>query len=186
MYIGDLLNETEGSINDRPMQAASLIKLYIMGAVYENYSTLIQTYGQSTIDSYLHSMITVSDNDAANALTRYLGGGDAALGMASVNSFCQNHGYINTSMGRMLLQSNELGDNYTSVTDCGHFLQAVYDGDTEEYPYADSMLSLLSAQTRRNKIPAQLPEEASVANKPESFPMWKMTRRLYMMHSMIW
>ena len=63
------------------MQAASLIKLYIMGAVYENYDQITGQYGRDSVDSNLYSMITVSDNDAANTLTTYLGGGDSAAGM---------------------------------------------------------------------------------------------------------
>ncbi len=165
VYVCDLNNNSEGSINDRSMQAASLIKLYIMGAVYENYESLIQQYGQDSVDSNLHTMITVSDNDAANTLAGYLGGGDSSAGMAVVNDFCIAHGYTGTSMGRLLLQSNEYGDNYTSVSDCGHFLKAIYEGDSTEYAYADSMFALLAEQTRRNKIPAQMPEGVSVANK---------------------
>lgn len=165
VYVCDLINESEGMINDHSMQAASLIKLYIMGAVYENYSSLTQQYGQETVDSYLYSMITVSDNDAANALVSYLGGGDSSWGMSIVNSYCVDHGYSNTSMGRLLLQSTEFGDNYTSVSDCGHFMKMVYDGNSPENPYADDMLSLLSAQTRRHKIPAQIPADVITANK---------------------
>ena len=40
VFISDLVNGTEGSLNDQKMQAASLIKLYIMGAVYENYDQI--------------------------------------------------------------------------------------------------------------------------------------------------
>lgn len=165
VYICDLLKNSEGSINDQSMQAASLIKLYIMGAVYEDYYSLIQKYGQENIDSSLYSMITVSDNDSANSLVNYLGGGDSAVGINVVNSFCAEHCFNNTSMGRLLMQSNEFGDNYTSVSDCGRFLKVIYEGNSEEYPYADDMFSLLCAQTRRNKIPAQLPEGVKVANK---------------------
>ncbi len=167
VYVCDLVNQTESGINyqDHPMQAASLIKLYIMGAVFEDYQRIIDTYGQDTVDANLYSMITVSDNDAANTLTTYLGAGDSSVGMAMVNDFCARHGYNNTTMGRLLLHSNEYGDNYTSVADCGHFLKHVYDLDTDEFPYADAMYSLLKAQTRRNKIPAQMPEGVRVANK---------------------
>ena len=42
------------------------------------------------VDDLLWNMITVSDNDAANTLTTYLGGGDSAAGMQAVNSFCQH------------------------------------------------------------------------------------------------
>ena len=167
VFISDLVNGTEGSLNDQKMQAASLIKLYIMGAVYENYDQITGQYGRDSVDSNLYSMITVSDNDAANTLTTYLGGGDSVAGMQAVNSFCQAHGYDQTHMGRMLLASNENDDNYTSVGDCGHLLQEIYKQDTSGYSEVRRMdvKNLLKAQTRCNKIPAQLPEGVKTANK---------------------
>jgi beta-lactamase class A len=165
VFVSDLINETEGSINDQTMQAASLIKLYIMGAIYENYDQIIGQYGKDSVDSNLHSMITVSDNDAANTLTTYLGGGNSSAGMQAVNSFCQEHGYNQTHMGRMLLASNDQDDNYTSVNDCGHFLIEVYKEEESSYAHASDMYALLKAQTRQNKIPAMLPDGVKTANK---------------------
>ena len=169
VYVCNLAKNTEGAINDQKMQAASLIKLYIMGAVYEDYDSLSTTYGKETLDNNLNSMITVSDNDAANKLVNSLGGGDDAAGMARVNKFCQDHGYTNTSMGRLLLQSNEYGDNYTSVSDCGHFLKEIYQSNAgtaeSTLAHTDAMYSLLKMQQRRNKIPANLPDGVKVANK---------------------
>ena len=183
VFISDLVNGTEGSLNDQKMQAASLIKLYIMGAVYENYDQITGQYGRDSVDSNLYSMITVSDNDVfenpilakgtiavAKALAEtdaitIIGGGDSAAGMQAVNSFCQAHGYDQTHMGRMLLASNENDDNYTSVGDCGHLLQEIYKQDTSGYTHATDMFNLLKAQTRCNKIPAQLPEGVKTANK---------------------
>ena len=209
VYVCDLKTGSEGSINDHRMQAASLIKLYIMGTVYENYDALIAQYGQDTIDANLYSMITVSDNDAANALTSYFGSGDSSAGMQIVNNYCLAHGYTTSSMGRLLLHSNEFGDNYTSVENCGKLLKMVYwDGylqktpenrgtdekttesdlqseqvteniastedDTDEIttenttaltPHASDMFALLCAQTRRHKIPAQLPDGVRTASK---------------------
>lgn len=165
VFVSDLINETEGSINDQTMQAASLIKLYIMGAIYENYDQIIGQYGKDSVDSNLHSMITVSDNDAANTLTTYLGGGNSSAGMQAVNSFCQEHGYTQTHMGRMLLAINDQDDNYTSVNDCGHFLIEVYKEEESSYAHASDMYALLKAQTRQNKIPAMLPDGVKTANK---------------------
>ena len=170
VYVCNLMKGTEGTIDNQPMQAASLIKLFIMGAVYENYDQLCETYDADTLNSYLNPMITVSDNDAANTLVNMLGGGDDSAGMDVVNAFCQAHGYTSTSMGRLLLHSNENGDNYTSVNDCGHFLKEIYqiNAGTAENPtlsHADAMYSLLKMQERRNKIPADMPEGVSVANK---------------------
>lgn len=169
VYVCNLMKNTEGEINTQPMQAASLIKLFIMGAVYENYESLADAYGADTLNSYLNPMITVSDNDAANKLVNMLGNGDNAAGMSVVNAFCTSHGYSSTSMGRLLLQSNEYGDNYTSVSDCGHFLKEVYQSNAgtveSTLAHTDAMYSLLKMQERRNKIPANLPDGVKVANK---------------------
>lgn len=170
VYVCNLAKNTEGAINDQKMQAASLIKLYIMGAVYEDYDSLSTAYGKETLDNNLNFMITVSDNDAANKLVNCLGGGDDAAGMARVNKFCQDHGYTNTSMGRLLLADNSNGDNYTSVKDCGKFLKTIYQMDKgsaaeDTLAGAEYMYHLLKMQTRTNKIPAQLPEGVKVANK---------------------
>lgn len=165
VYVCDLVNNTESAVQDARMQAASLIKLYIMGAVYENYDNIIAQYGQSSVDSNLNSMITVSDNDAANTLVSYLGSGDSSAGMSVVNDFCSQEGYSSTHMGRLLLASNQYDDNYTSVSDCGHFLKKVYKGNQESDAHAQAEFALLAAQTRRNKIPAQMPSGVSVANK---------------------
>lgn len=170
VYVCNLAKNTEGTINDQQMQAASLIKLYIMGAVYEDYDKLSASYGKDSLDNNLNSMITVSDNDAANTLVNYLGSGDDAAGMARVNKFCQDHGYTSTSMGRLLLADNSNGDNYTSVKDCGKFLKTIYQQDkgtsTEDtLAGAEYMYHLLKMQTRQNKIPAQMPDGVKVANK---------------------
>lgn len=170
VYVCNLQNNTEGTVSVQPMQAASLIKLFIMGAVYENYDQLAEQYGNEALDANLSSMITVSDNDASNTLVNWLGGGDNTAGIQVVNSFCQSHGYTSTSMGRMLLASNENGDNYTSVQDCGRFLKAIYqtcNGTAEEVSlsHTEDMYGLLKLQTRTNKIPAQMPEGVHVANK---------------------
>ncbi len=165
VYICDPAGGFEGCINEQSMQAASLIKLYIMGAVYERYGELTEVYGKETVDTNLKSMITVSDNEAANMLTGYLGDGDSEKGLRAVSDYCLEKGFTCTSMGRLLLQSGTAGENYTSVRDCGRFLKAVYEKDTGMFPYAEEMFALLSEQTRRNKIPAQLPGDVSVANK---------------------
>ena len=95
--------------------------------------------------------------------------GDDEAGMRAVNAFCASHGYSSTSMGRLLLQSNEYGDNYTSVSDCGHFLKEIYQSNAgtaeSTLAHTDAMYSLLKMQQRRNKIPANLPDGVKVANK---------------------
>lgn len=148
--------------DDSPMRAASLIKLFIMGAVYEQYETLSQANGKETVDEFLNIMITVSDNNAANQLVTMLGDGDSAAGRQVVSAYCEEHGYLNTSMGRMLLEESTTGENYTSVGDCAKFLETLY---LKEFEHWEEMLGLLKGQQRRNKIPALIPEGVEIANK---------------------
>lgn len=170
VYVCNLLKDSDGTINDTPMQAASLIKLYIMGAVYENYGTIAQSHNSEEIDSNISAMISVSDNDAANTLVNWLGNGNDAAGMTKVNNFCQEHGFTSTQMNRLLLAGKENGDNYTSVKDCGTFLKQIYQVVNGTLPSstlanADAMYFQLKTQQRKNKIPAQLPEGVGTANK---------------------
>ena len=170
VYVCNLLKDSDGTINDTPMQAASLIKLYIMGAVYENYRTIAQSHNSEEIDSNISAIISVSDNDAANTLVNWLGNGNDAAGMTKVNNFCQEHGFTSTQMNRLLLASKENGDNYTSVKDCGTFLKQIYQVVNGTLPSstlanADAMYFQLKTQQRKNKIPAQLPEGVGTANK---------------------
>ena len=158
----NLDTEDSCTVNNQSMQAASLIKLFIMGAVYDRYDSLTVTYGEDQIQSLLSDMITVSDNTAANTLTNYLGDGDDATGRGAVNEYCASNNYESTAMGRMLLAPADNGDNLTSVSDCAEFLRKVYKG---ELPYAEEMLGFLKNQQRTHKIPAGLPEGVESANK---------------------
>ena len=158
----NLDTEDSCTVNNQSMQAASLIKLFIMGAVYDRYDSLTVTYGEDQIQSLLSDMITVSDNTAANTLTNYLGDGDDATGRGAVNDYCASNNYESTAMGRMLLAPADNGDNLTSVSDCAEFLRKVY---KNEIPHAEEMLGFLKNQQRTHKIPAGLPDGVESANK---------------------
>ena len=174
VFISDLVNGTEGNLNDQKMQAASLIKLYIMGAVYENYDQITGQYGRDSVDSNLYSMITVSDNDAANTLTTYLGGGDSAAGMQAVNSFCQAHGYDQTHMGlcslpamRMMITTH-LWE--TVVISCRRFINRIH-------PATPMPLICLICSRHRHavtKFPHSFRKESKPQIKPENLTTWKM------------
>ncbi len=158
----DLTSGVSCVVNDEQKQAASLIKLYIAGTVYERYDEICEEYGKEHVDNLLYNMITVSDNDASNMLTNYLGKGDDTAGRGEVNAYCERNGYDKTVMGRMLLAPKDNGDNLTSVGDCSAFLTKVYN---KEVPHADDIINLLMHQDRRSKIPAGLPEGVECGNK---------------------
>lgn len=162
IYVEQINTGITCEINDQKYPAASLIKLFIMGAVFEDYDILSATYGQEDLVRYLEQMITVSDNEAANQLVFMLGEGSNEAGINRVNLYCQENEYYNTYMGRMLLESNENGENYTSAKDCGKFLRKVY---LNEGSHSMDMLEYLKQQECTEKIPAGVPEGIEVANK---------------------
>ena len=144
------------------MISASLIKLYVAGAVYENADSVraAESYSGET-DELLSDMISQSSNDACNTLVTRLGGGDADKGMAAVNSFCEAHGYADTEMNRLRLDFNGK-ENYTSPANCCAIMSDYYSG---KLAGAESVINYMRAQATRTKIPAGIPEEAEVANK---------------------
>lgn len=163
IYVEDLKTEAYAAVNSQQMQAASLIKLYIAGCVYEQMETMKgQESYEGETEELLHIMISVSDNDAANMLTTRLGYGDAKAGREAVNQFCQEHGYIDTYMGRMMLEFSSTEDNYTSVNDCGQFLKDIYQ---QKIAGSENICIYMKQQERRNKLPAGVPENIIVANK---------------------
>ena len=90
IYVYRLKDGARASLGQGRMTAASLIKLYIMGAVYSSYDNIVATNGQEQVDKLLNAMITVSDNDSANTLVGMLGNGDNAAGQEAVNTYCKN------------------------------------------------------------------------------------------------
>ena len=161
------------------MQSASVIKLFIMGAVYERavYAAecgkelipMQETY-DGELKDLLTAMITVSDNTAANELVSRLGQGDFDTGAAVVNEFCKDHGYAATHLGRRFLAENPSDDNYTSVADCTSFLSGLYNGTLLNVEASGKMLELLEGQTVKGKIPAGLPNGVETANKTGEMP----------------
>ncbi len=155
----NLTEESMFSINgEQSLLSASVLKLFIMGAAYAE--------GRTDLYNEMYSMITVSDNDAANRIVESLGGGSFADGMAVVNAFCQENGYTGTSMGRRFLGDNSQGDNYTTADDCAKFLSDIYNGICVSAAASQEMVSLLQQQTKTNKIPTGIAGYGAVtANK---------------------
>ena len=151
VYVCNLMKNTEGTIDDQQMQAASLIKLFIMGAVYENFDSLCDTYGADSVNNYLNPMITVSDNDAANTLVNMLGYGDDYRRYGCREQFLSGARIYQYFHGHdSFFRTMTYGDNYTSVSDCGHFLKEIYQsnaGTTDTtLSHTDAMYSLLKMQ----------------------------------------
>ena len=144
------------SVNSAVQQSASLMKLFVMGAVYDRYDSLSALWSSAVIDDLLERMITVSDSDAWIELVTMLGGGDYGIGCSELSAWCRSHGYPDTAMYPDYYQ------NFTSVSDTCHFLQDVCQS---ALPHADDMLALLKQQQFTWKIPAGVPDDVVTANK---------------------
>ena len=168
IYVKDLKSGISLTINDQPQDSASLIKLYIAGAVLEKiqHQELEET---ETIDLLLSDMISLSDNEAANELVRYLSDShEHQDGMEKVNEFIEEHDFTDTWQYNGLEDSNLwYGDevNVTSVKDCGRFLEEIYDGDMVSHLASRQLEGYLLDQEITWKIPAGIPSEIKTANK---------------------
>ena len=178
VYAENLSDGARASINSSQMPAASLIKLYIAGCVYEQMDFVKEqeVYAGET-EELLRLMITVSDNDAANELVRKLGFGDASAGMEVVNEFCRLHGFADTHMGRLLLAPNDMDDNYTSVNDCGKFLREM---NGNVLVGSEKLLDLMRHRNVRGRSRQECRKILRLQIRRGNFPMWKMTRQLYL------
>ena len=161
VYVEDLTTGVNAEIGSRSMVAASLIKLYVAGCIYELQEKDPQN-ALSDVDDLIGKMLTVSDNDATNTLVTMLGNGDASVGMQKVNAYCSSHGLSDTSMGRLMLDFSTGKENYTSVRDSAAFLRSVYYGRLSG---SEKIMSYLKQQDRTNKIPAGVPQGVETANK---------------------
>jgi N-acetylmuramoyl-L-alanine amidase len=171
----DLDSGASGNLNgDVQMPSASVIKVFLMAAIYDRvcypssedrYIHVDESY-DGELRQLINDMITVSDNTAANTLLEMLGGGDAREGMAVVNQFCEEQGYIGTSFGRKFLEENPTGDNYTTANDCCRLLSSIYNGTCVNQEASAKMYAFLKNQTRTWKIPQGIQDTgAQTANK---------------------
>lgn len=163
VYVKNLDTNESICINNKKIYAASLIKLYAMGAAYERIKQ--GKLSESSVKSTINSMITVSSNDSFNTIVR-------KVGTTYINSWCKANGYTETNQGHGLSPSsnnsglsNGSGSNVTTVKDCGKFLESVYRGTCVSKSASKKMLTHLKGQQRRSKIPAGTPKGVTVANK---------------------
>ena len=153
VYAKNLDTGETALVNDRPMVAASLIKLFVAGAYYETDPQAADAAWCSRTDL----MISVSSNDACNALID-------RLGMDAINRFIRARGCENTELNRKMLEQNNQ-ENYTSALECGTVLEAIVNGEYVSPAASARLLENLKAQERTGKIPAGVPEGIETANK---------------------
>ncbi len=159
------VHHTVNTEDDEKMISASIIKIFVMAAVYDQINDGI--IEKTDVSEDLVNMIIYSDNYATNRLINKLGNGDDATGMAVVNEFAREIGCSNVELNRIMLDANGL-QNYVTAEDCALILRQIYEGTCVSEQYSIEMLEILNAQTVKNMLPVNLPEGAKIAHKTGS------------------
>lgn len=149
------------SVNSHQVFSASLIKLFVIQTVYQRIADGLMSDSDG-LEEQLRRMITYSDNDAWYNVTRRISGGTHSAGMAVVTRTAAAAGFADTGTFYLDHPGNY---NYTSVNDCGRYLEMVLDGELVSQEYSARVLELLKQQQILHKIPAGVPEGVQTANK---------------------
>lgn len=166
VYIEALNDDFELELNNTVVSSASTIKLFNMVTVYDEVKKGRLRLSKD-LRSNLRSMITVSSNDASNAVVTSIGGGDFFKGAEKVTKLAQRMGCTDTQEKSRLynVSGPSTGRNTTTVKDCGIILRKLYNEQCILPVYDKEMLKLLKQQERDWKIPSGVPEGTVVANK---------------------
>ena len=150
----DLERGRDVTVNDEKLVAASLVKLYIMLAVFDGieHDTITD---DANVDALLKQMITVSSNEAANGLLSRIGNGDGKAAIATVTATAQRYGFTSSEELRTLtgMASGNAVENWTSTRDCGSFLSQVYAGTLVAKNASERMMQLLLGRRGAPRFP---------------------------------
>lgn len=183
IYIKDLKNNEELNVNNTTMFSASLIKAFVLESTYANMELVLKNQAekmklspedpkvQEKVDALLWNMITISDNESFNELVRlHSEKSDFCEGAENINQYLKEQSYNSTLVQHTLSPSASketgIGErNITSAADCGMLLERIYNKKCVSEEVSDEMLNLLLNQKVRTKIPAEIEDDATVANK---------------------
>jgi beta-lactamase class A len=120
-----------------------------------------------TLAQILDLMITVSDNTATNILIDRLGGYDA------YNAFFPQLGLNRTVLQRHMFdfESRAAGrDNWTTAGDMFELMRRLALKQLVDPGVSRQMVTIMTGQKDREKLPAKMPPEFPVASKPGELP----------------
>ncbi|MBQ1733678.1 MAG: serine hydrolase [Lachnospiraceae bacterium] len=150
---------------DQALVSASLIKLFVMGAVYEKIEngTIQKT---TSVSNDLRDMIQISSNAACNRLVNLLGNNNRDRGLKAVNDFAARMGCPSTQMTRLMLE-NTGTQNYISAHDCAKILRMIYRGECVSKSASNEMLAIMKG-TQKMYAANGLPSGVAFAHKTGS------------------
>jgi beta-lactamase class A len=190
VYIEDLQDHERYQFNELELfPAASLYKLVLMAAVFQqieqgkltldqqttsNKFHLSQILGSEdfgyeempdqitfTVEEALTRMGTISDNYAAIMLTEKV--------KANVRSDNKNSDPLTEMAEKLGLRTTNFGDGETLITttayDIGRLFKSLADGQVVSKEASDKILEVLSKSKINNRIPAELPKDLKISHK---------------------
>ena len=163
VYIKNLNTGDHFTINDKQIYPASMIKLFALGASYEQIEQGL--ISENEYYTYLYGMTVMSNNNSFNQMIW-------TIGREYLTNWCHEHGYNRTYQYHGLEPSDnaaglETSDkpNETCASDVGHMLEDIYNGKCVSKSASEKMLELLKQQHWVSKIPSGLPPMTPFANK---------------------
>lgn len=169
VYVEDLSTRQALIVGDQPMKSASVMKLFVMAAVYEQIDNG-EIERTDEVVSLLHDMISNSSNEAANRLLLLLGKGDYAKGIRAVNRYISSHGYSKDTREYNGFEDDAAivdGSHFNQINakDIGLLLEHVYSRSFISRNVCNEIEDMMLNQATRYKIPRGLPDDVEVANK---------------------
>jgi beta-lactamase class A len=122
--------------------AASLIKLFVMLAVYDSIARQ-ELQETPEIEHQLYRMIAVSDNGATNSLIRRLGQGDALQGIVGINTLTRKMGFSGSRLRELIPDGGRTYGNQTSAADATLFFRLLYEQKLVSPQYSQKMNDIL-------------------------------------------
>ena len=169
VYVQNLSNGQTMVMNDKPLNSASVMKLFIMETVYEAFAAGTVPRNEDTV-YLLRNMIINSSNESSNRLLEILGNGDLAAGVSKVNDFILSHGYTPETVIYNGFQDpaatlDENHQNMVRARDVGQLLADIYDRQFISRKVCNEIEQMMLEQATRFKIPRGVPEGVEVGNK---------------------
>jgi|GEM_PF-3207661 len=169
VYVQNLSTGQTMVMNDRPLNSASVMKLFIMETLYEAFAEGTVPRNEDTV-YLLRNMIINSSNESSNRLLEILGNGDLAAGVGKVNDFILSHGYTPETVIYNGFQDpaatlDENHQNMVRARDVGQLLADIYDRRFISRKVCNEVEQMMLEQATRFKIPRGVPEGVEVGNK---------------------
>lgn len=178
IYVKNFSNGKTYALNEhRTFEAASIYKVWVMGAVYEQVKSgqiseadpitadiekLNKNFNLSpddtelkeglldfTIGSAIEQMITISHNYAAFALIE-------KINRDQIENFLKKYG----------LNETDPEDPFkTTASDMGRLFEKIYKGEIVDSEYSQKMIDVLTRQQLNDRLPKYLPAGTKIAHK---------------------